>query len=96
MFICDIGDSISESLRKWFYEVFVQIFTAVFEFILEKIDAFFDLIGLDFSPVSEVLLKINSFFPLDVLLIDFGIVLGVWFICLGLRAVINVAPFVGG
>lgn len=55
-----------------------------------------DLIGLDFSVVSEAFNQVNAVIPVDIALIDFAVVLGVWFTCLIVRVIISAAPSIGG
>lgn len=91
---------------KWYYgeDAAQQIISEHASYILSKILdvilgvclGFMDLIQVDLSPLVKYFVKINSFFPLDVLFVDFGIIFGVWVTCLGFRAIINVAPSIGG
>ncbi len=92
--LCGFWDG--QWLKDWFFEVITTFFDKVFQFVMEQLTNIGDLIGVDFSAVVDVLTKVNTVLPVDVILVDFGIVLGVWFICLVIRAIINLAPTIGG
>ena len=84
------------AIKEWFMKLVTSLMDWIFAKVSWLFDSLCDLIGFDPSVVTEPFNQLNAVVPVDVLLVDFGIVLGVWFTCLIIRVIISIAPTIGG